>query len=112
MEKNRIKECLEKYGITNELINKLLDHITFLKEHIQIVNSPKQIGDSINLDISLNYVFDGVIKKVYFWQDHEANSMKWVWDFADASDKGPEDSLEYIFVDSVCGYISDCYDFR
>ena len=96
---------LEKYGMNKKQIKKISPNIKNLEEHISVGNL-KKFGDPINLKLSISYIYDDTIYRVAFDPDYSGNAVSWIHDGPDFED---ETDLHYIFLQSVCDFLTDTY---
>lgn len=103
---NAIREKLEKYSFPHKIIKKLLNHITRLKEYIEVPEVNK-IGDPVYPIISISYTYDNIKYNVGFELDYSGNSKCWIWsDYFECED---ENNLHLIFRKTICRYLNVHY---
>ncbi len=106
MDKNQLTQILKKYNISKENLKNILKDLTFFKENID-ASVPQKFGDSIDLEIGIEFVFDGKNYNVSFDIDYSGNKGCWTWD--DDYQAEDEDEPQYILRMAICEYLNDNY---
>ena len=106
MKKSVIKKYLSKYFDNEKLLVEALKHITYYSEHID--SGIKNIGDCLDLDISIDYTCDGIDYNLDFIADHSGNGCSW---FCEDFDDSDETTFNHTFYEAVCNFLNETYPY-
>jgi hypothetical protein len=106
MDKTQLLQILKKYNISKEKLNNILKHLTYFKENIN-TTIPEKFGDKMDMQISIEIIFDGKKYDISFYTDFSCNSGHWHWD--DEWQAEVDDEPQNILRGAVCEYLDKNY---
>lgn len=106
MDKKQLTEILKKYDLSKKNLKQILEHLTYFKEHID-ATVPTKFGDSIDLNIFVEFIFDDVKYDIGFYVDYSGNAGSWCWE--DGYQAEDEDELQFILRMAICQYLDAHY---
>lgn len=106
MDKKQLSLALAKYDISHNELKKILKHLSYFKENID-VTVPNKIGDEMNLSIGIEFVFDDKGYDISFDVDYSGNKGHWTWD--DDYQAEDEDEPQYVLRTYICNYLDRVY---
>ena len=101
MESHQILNLLEKYDISQDNLNKLIKHISFYKEIIEVVDIPKFFDDKCFLMIYVCYTFDNQKYEVSFGSDEPG-----IWSCIEDYEYEGNNDLKFILHNAICQFLN------
>lgn len=109
MNKKEIADSLKKYNIPENNLKKLMKHLSYYKEKIN-VRVPKFIGDQCFINIHIKYMYDENLHIFNPIVDGCGISPLWSWD--DDFEYDDENDLHYVLRNAICVFLDNHYNFH
>lgn len=110
MKRSEIKEKLLEYDLKKNDMKELLSHITNYEEHVKmnVKNGLNRKLKMRDLEIRIEYIYDGNIYYIDFEKYINYGYVKWIWRNTDLDDD--DDDIHYELGEGICNYLNKNYN--